>query len=93
MSDTGGSRAVCFVLTVAVASSASFVAGASFVARLCATGSGWFLVIAARVDRRAGAIVVIRLVNRNMIPLILYIVRSWVSCVCIVMERWLRIRR
>ena len=49
---------------VIVASSAFFVTGASFVARLCATGSCLSLVDDARV-RRAAAIELIELVNRN----------------------------
>ena len=62
MSDIRGSRALCFASIVALASSASFVTAASFVARrLCATGSCWFLDTAARVDRRASAIVMIGL--------------------------------
>ena len=47
-----------------VASSAFFVTGAGFVARLCATGSCLGLVSDGRV-RRAGAIELIGLVNRN----------------------------
>ena len=49
---------------VIVASSAFFVTGASFVARLYATGSCLSLVDDARV-RRAAAIELIELVNRN----------------------------
>ena len=61
MSDIRGSRALCFASIVALASSASFVTAASFVARrLCATGSCWFLDTAAR-GRRTGAIVMIGL--------------------------------
>jgi len=64
MFDTGLSWAACSSSIVLVAF-AFFVTGASFVACLCATSSCWFLVAAARVDRRVSTIVLIGFVNRN----------------------------
>ena len=81
MLDTEDSWAACSSSIVIVASSAFSVTGASFVVRLCTTSSCLSLVTDVWADRRAGAIELIGLMNRNDDPFIrVYRARLCVYC-------------